>query len=81
MVISGKSGNCELLYEFPMTYDLRSLDIRKNQESLEIVWNYSLVPCLFPKLKVLGKLLKNNGKVDIELCLQCTFYLKSIFCP
>ena len=60
VTISNKYGIYELPHELPNDSRLRILEkIRKYQENLKISKNYSLVPRLPPKMKILSILSKD----------------------
>ena len=58
-IISNKHGIYELPYELPNDLRLRSWEVKKYQENLKTLLNYSLVPSLTLKIKILSILAKN----------------------
>ena len=59
LIIINKYGIYELPHEFPNDLRLRILGNWKYQENIKILWNYSLLPSLPPKIKILSILEKN----------------------
>ena len=60
----------ELTHELPNDFDLGSLEyqeIRKDQEYLWILENYSPVPSLPSKMKILSILAQDSLKMKLEL--------------
>ena len=47
-------------------YDLRPYEIRKYEENLKTLYNYSLVLSLTPKIIISPELAKNSLKPEIE---------------
>ena len=61
VIITNKNGKYELTDELPN-------DVRR-KENLKTPWNYSLLPSLLPKMKILAK---NYLKLDTERFPYCT---------
>ena len=68
-IISNKHGIYELPHELSKDLRLRILGNSEYQENLKTSFNYSLVPSLTPKMKILSILAKNCGKIEIEIFL------------
>ena len=59
LIIINKYGIYELPHEFPNDLRLRILGNWKYHENIKILWNYSLVPSLPPKMKITNRYEKN----------------------
>ena len=57
----------KLVYSSCLAEQLRILEIRKVQNNVKTSWNYTLVPNLPPKNKILSILAKYSLKIEIEL--------------
>ena len=70
-IISNNHGIYKLPHELPNNLFLRSYEIRKYQENLKISQNYTLVPSIPAKIKILLNLAKNSWKLEIKLFPYC----------